>query len=120
MGVKLSARQQAQLAWLQGLTTRFQRIQATIELMANQSADEVAVRGLGRNLNEIKAGASQLSLPTLANTAGLMSTMAQRGGGQQMKIRGLRELFASLKINYDAALKTASAEERGVAEEPEA
>ncbi len=47
----------------------------------------------------------------LAETAGLMSTMARRGGGQQMKIRGLRELFGSLKINYDAAVKAASVAE---------
>ena len=75
MGVKLSARQQAQLAWLQGLMGRLNKIQSTIEQMANGQADEVTVRSLGRNLNEIKAGASQLSMPTLANTAGLMGTM---------------------------------------------
>ena len=119
MGVKLSARQQAQLAWLQGLMGRLNKIQSTIEQMANGQADEVTVRSLGRNLNEIKAGASQLSMPTLANTAGLMGTMAQRGGGAQMKIRGLRELYASLKINYDAALKSATTEERAVEEAAE-
>lgn len=110
MGVKLNARQQAQLAYLQGLTPKFQKIHSTIELMANMQADETVVRAFGRTLDEIKAGAGQMSLNGLAETAGLMSTMARRGGGHQMKIRGLRELFGSLKLNYDAAVKAASTE----------
>jgi hypothetical protein len=117
MGVKLNARQQAQLAYLQGLTPKFQKIHSTIELMANMQADETVVRSFGRTLDEIKSGAGQMSLNGLAETAGLMSTMARRGGGQQMKIRGLRELFGSLKINYDAAIKAASAEGGASAEE---
>src|SRR5262245_46285489 len=48
MGVKLNARQQAQLAYLQGLTPKFQKIHSTIELMANMQADESVVRGFGR------------------------------------------------------------------------
>jgi hypothetical protein len=79
--------------------------------MANMQADESVVRSFGRTLDEIKSGAGQMSLNGLAETAGLMSTMARRGGGHQMKIRGLRELFGSLKINYDAAVKAASAAE---------
>jgi hypothetical protein len=113
MGVKLNARQQAQLAYLQGLTPKFQKIHSTIELMANMQADESVVRSFGRTLDEIKSGAGQMSLNGLAETAGLMSTMARRGGGQQMKIRGLRELFGSLKINYDAAVKAAGSAEAG-------
>ena len=76
MGVKLNARQQAQLAYLQGLTPKFQKIHSTIELMANMQADESVVRSFGRTLDEIKSGAGQMSLNGLAETAGLMSTMA--------------------------------------------
>jgi hypothetical protein len=42
--------------------------------------------------------------------------MSRRGGGLPMKVRGLRELLGSLRINFDAALKTASTPEAGVAE----
>jgi hypothetical protein len=48
-----------------------------------------------------------------------MSTMVRRGGGLQMKVRGLRELLGSLKINYEAALRSATTPEDKPAE-PEA
>lgn len=111
MAVKLTSRQQAQLAYLQTLPPKFQRIYSVIEEMAGLRADEAVVRGLCRLLDEIKGNASALSLTGMADTAGLMSTMARRGGGLQMKVRGLRELQGSLKINYEAALRSATTPE---------
>jgi hypothetical protein len=40
-----------------------------------------------------------------------MATMTRRGGGLQMKVRGLRELLGSLKINYEAAMRSATTPE---------
>jgi hypothetical protein len=40
-----------------------------------------------------------------------MGTMARRGGGLQMKVRGLRELLGSLKTNYEGALRQATTPE---------
>ena len=111
MAVKLSSRQQAQLAYLQGLPPKFQRIHAVVEEMATLRADDVVVRGLARLLDEIKGNASSLSLTGLADTAGLMATMTRRGGGLQMKVQGLRELLGSLKINYEAAMRSATTPE---------
>jgi len=111
MTVKLSSRQQAQLAFLQTLPPKFQRMHAVIEEMSTLRADETVVRGFTRQLDELKAGAAALSLTGLADTAGLMGTMARRGGGLQMKVRGLRELLGSLKINYEAALRSATTPE---------
>jgi hypothetical protein len=111
MAVKLSSRQQAQLAYLQTLPPKFGRIHAVIEEMASLRADEAVVRGFCRLLDEIKGNAAALSLTGLADTTGLMSTMARRGGGLQMKVRGLRELQGSLKINYEAAIRSASTPE---------
>ena len=108
MSQKLSARQQAQLAYLQSLPPRFSRIKHTVELMASLKADEAAVRGLGRQLDEIRANAQALSMGGLAETCGLMSTISRRGGGLQMKVRGLRELMGSLQVNYEGALRAAS------------
>jgi hypothetical protein len=111
MAVKLSSRQQAQLAYLETLPRKFQRMHAVIEEMTALRADEAVVRGFCRLLDEVKGNAAALSLTGLADTAGLMSTMARRGGGLQMKVRGLRELQGSLKINYEAAIRAASTPE---------
>jgi hypothetical protein len=113
MAVKLSSRQLAQLAYLESLPPRFGRIHAVIEEMAGLRADDVVVRGLARLLDRIKGEAGALSLTGLADTAGLMSTMARRGGGLQIRVRGLRELLGSLKINYEAAMRAATTPESG-------
>jgi len=111
MAVKLTSRQQAQLAYLQTLPPKFQRIHSIVEEMAGLRADESVVRGLARLLDEIKGNASALSLTGLADTAGIMATMTRRGGGLQMKVRGLRELLGSLKINYEGAMRSATTPE---------
>ncbi|HWB40397.1 MAG TPA: hypothetical protein VG500_04010 [Gemmatimonadales bacterium] len=111
MALKLSSRQQAQLAYLQSLPPKFQRIHAVVEEMSALRADESVVRGLARLLDEIKGNASALSMTGLAETAGIMATMTRRGGGLQMKVRGLRELTGSLKINYEAAMRSATTPE---------
>ena len=111
MAVKLSSRQQAQLAYLQTLPPKFQRIFSVIEQMSALQADDVTVRGLARLLDDIKGNAGALSLGGLAETAGIMGTMARRGGGLQVRVRGLRELLSSLKINYEAALRQATTPE---------
>ena len=118
MALKLSARQQAQLAYLQSLPPRFSRIKHTVELMASLKADEAMVRGLGRQLDEIRANCQALSLGGLAETCGLMSTISRRGGGLQMKVRGLRELMVSMQVNYDGALRAASTPEAAGNGEP--
>jgi hypothetical protein len=108
---KLSSRQQAQLAYLQLLPPKFARIHNVIEQMAGPKVDEAITRGLGRLLDEIKGNATSLSLSGLANTAGIMGTMLRRGGGIQLRVRGLRDLLTSLKSNYDAALRAATTPE---------
>jgi hypothetical protein len=113
MALKLSSRQLAQLAFLQTLPRKLARIHSVIEEMAGLRADDVVVRGLARLLDQIKADAGALSLGGLSDTAGIMSTMTRRGGGLQMKVRGLREMLASLKINYEAAMRAASTPEPG-------
>lgn len=79
--------------------------------MGAEQADEAVVRGLARLLDEIKGKAAALSLGGIADTAGLMGTMTRRGGGMQMKVRGLRELFGSLKLNYEGAMRSATTPE---------
>ena len=111
MALKLTSRQQAQLGYLQTMPPKFQRIHSVIEQMTELRADEAVVRGLSRLLDEIKGNASALSLTGIAETTGIMGTMTRRGGGLQMKVRGLRELLGSLKINYEAAMRSATTPE---------
>ena len=108
MPPKLTSRQQAQLAFLEQLPPKFQRMHNVIEQMSTLRVDESILRGFGRLLDEIKGNASALSLTVLAETAGIMGTMLRRGGGLQFRVRGLRELLGSLKSNYDAALREAT------------
>jgi len=111
MGARLSSKQLSQLAFLETLPPKFQRIHTVIEEMGTLRADDTRVRGFCRMLDEIKANAAHLSIGGLGDTAGLMVTLARRGGGLQMKVRGLRELLASLKTNYEAALRQATTPE---------
>jgi hypothetical protein len=120
MAQKLSSRQLAQVEFLQALPPKFQRIHAVVEEMSALRADDVVVRGLIRLLDELKHKAGALSLTNLADTAGLMATMARRGGGLQMKVRGLRELLGSLKINYEGAMRAATTPEAEDGDEPDA
>jgi hypothetical protein len=106
MAQKLSSRQQAQLDYLHTLPPRLGHIHAVIEEMAGLRADDAVVRGLARRLDEIKAEANGLGLSGLAETAGIMSTMTRRGAGLRIKVRALRELLGSLKINYEAAMRS--------------
>jgi hypothetical protein len=117
MALKLSPRQLSQLAFLELLPPKFQRVQSVIEQMNDTRLDETAVRGMIRVLDEMKAGASQQSLHGLADALGGTASMARRGGGLQVKIRGLRDLMVSVRANYDMAVKKASIPEAEVEDE---
>jgi hypothetical protein len=103
--LNLSGAQQAQLLFLNSLPPKFERIHRLVEEIANLQGGETTVKTLCRSL------ASMLLLNPLADTFGMMSMIARRGGGLQMKVRALREGQASLKTNFDGALKAASTPE---------
>ncbi len=113
---KLSPRQQAQLAILEPLGRRFEHLHRMIEEMANLRADENLQRKLVRNLDEMKAQTTGIGLTGLSETLGMMAMLARRSGGLQMRVRGLREGLASLKINYDGAMRTANTPDGAAAE----
>jgi hypothetical protein len=118
MAPKLSSRQQAQLAYLQLLPQKLQRIYSVVEQLAAPRVDEALMRGLGRLLDDIKGNAASLSMAGLAETAGRMGMLVRSGGAMPLKVRGLRELQGSLKINYDKALRSATTPEVLGEEEP--
>jgi hypothetical protein len=99
------------LAYLELLPKKFQRIYSVVEQMALPRVDETLARGLGRLLDDIKGNAASLSMSGLSDTAGRMGMLVRGGGGMPQKVRGLREMQGSLKINYDAALRSATTPE---------
>lgn len=118
MAVKLSSRQNAQIAYLETLPNKISRLHSFIEQLGAPKVDESVVRQLTRTLEEIKLGCQGLGLTNLAETSGLMVTAARRGGSMALKQRGLREQFASLKTNFDQALKAASLPEAAAPDAP--
>ena len=108
MADKLSARQQSQMALLRTLPPRFEQMHRLIEEIAGLRADDSVSRRLCRLLDATKSAADGVGLNAMAETMGVMSTMARRGGGMQMKIQGLRDGLRSLKINFEGALREAT------------
>lgn len=117
--VNLSGAQQAQLLYLRTLPPKFERIHRLVEEIANLHGGESTAKTLCRMLDELRNGASTFALGPLADTFGMMSMVARRGAGLQMKVRALREGLASLKINYEGSVRTASTPEGGTADETE-
>jgi hypothetical protein len=113
---KLTSRQQAQMAVLEPMGRRFEQLNRMIEEMANLRADETLQRKLVRNLDEMKSQASGIGLTALAETLGMMAMLARRSSGLQMRVRGLREGLASLKINYEGAIRAATTPDRDAPE----
>jgi hypothetical protein len=108
MLLKLSNKQQSQLAFLSLCPPKFQRFYSLIEQLNAPKVDESLVRGLARQCEEMKAGATQLGLGGFGDSASNMASIARRGGGQQVKVRALRDALGALKMNYEGALKKAS------------
>ena len=109
--LNLSGSQQAQLLFLNTLPPKFERIHRLVEEIANLQGGETTVKTLCRILDELRNQANTLTLNSLGDVCGMMSMVARRGGGLQMKVRALREGQASLKINFDGALRAASTPE---------
>jgi hypothetical protein len=108
MATKLTSKQQSHLAWLEALPPKLSRLDKAVELLASHQADEVTLRTTLRLLGELKSQGSTLGIPALAENFGYMETMLRRGGGHQMRVRGLRELLVGVKTNYQGVLKAAS------------
>lgn len=116
---KLTPRQKAQLAVLETLPPKFQQMHRLVEEIAGMRVDESVIRRLTRLLDESKAATNTVGLTALTENMGVMGMLARRTGGHQMKVRGLREGLASLKINFEGALRSASIAEREVPDGPE-
>jgi hypothetical protein len=117
IGKKLSARQLATLAVLETFPPRFDQIHRRIEEISSLRADEALQRQLARMLDEMKVAAASVGEGGVADTLGTMAMLARRTGGLQTRVRGLREGFVSLKINFEGAFRAANTPESAVNEE---
>ncbi|MES2125085.1 MAG: hypothetical protein V4503_10410 [Gemmatimonadota bacterium] len=117
MAPKLTARQQAQLQWLENVPPRLEKATRIIEMMSTRHADDTQIRSLRRQLDEMKAQAAGLGLGAMADGFGYMGMLLRRTGGHEVKVRGLRELLAGVKVNFEGAFRAASTPEAGPEED---
>ncbi len=108
---KLTSRQQVQLHWLEAVPPRLDRAARIIEMMSTHHADDTQLRSLRRQLDEMKAQAAGLGLGALADGFGYMGMLLRRTGGHEVKVRGLRELLAGVRVNFEGAFRAASTPE---------
>jgi len=79
--------------------------------MSTHHADDTQLRSLRRQLDEMKAQAAGLGLGALADGFGYMGMLLRRTGGHEVKVRGLRELLAGVRVNFEGAFRAASTPE---------
>ena len=81
------------------------------ELDSNRAARSQLIDNLcgsiARDLTHLRQRALTANIGTIADVAGSLAVMAARGGGLNMKIRGLTEGVNNLLIQLDHALKRA-------------
>jgi chemotaxis protein histidine kinase CheA len=100
-----SAQQQAQAQFLTAALPKVKRVDALVEQLAASPGDDHIGRQMIRQLDSLKAGASQLKLTRLADVAGQMAMVARRGGGAQVRLRGLRDLLGALHQSLDLEMR---------------
>jgi hypothetical protein len=85
------------------------------ELGANRAAPTIVLaricEAISRDMSKMRQRSLTSNIGTIADVAGALAVMASRGGGLNMKLRGLEDGVNSLKLQLDHALKMASTPE---------
>ncbi len=109
---QLTAEQVRRIAEIQ----EFQRTVAIVkhlvaELEANRAGQTRTIQQLSdriaKETQQLRQRALTANIGTIGDVAGTMSVMAARGGGMNMKIRGLTDGVNNLGMQLDTALKHA-------------
>ena len=113
---KLTVDQLRRIAEIEDYVKVVERVKHLVaELESNRAAQPRVIQGicetLARELSQMRQRAITSNIGTIADVAGAMSVMAGRGGGINMKIRGLTEGVNSLVMQLDQARKIASTPE---------
>jgi len=122
MAQKMTAEQARRIEELQEVQRTMDHVKKLVtELDSSRAARSQIIDNLcgaiARELSQLRQRALTANIGTLADVAGAMSVMASRGGGINMKIRGLSDGVNSINLQLDLALKHAIAESR---EQPQA
>ena len=109
---KLTAEQAARVDLIQGFLKTVDHVDRLVtELDSNRAAKSKLIDSLcesiARQLSQMRQRVLTAGVGTVADVAGAMSVMAGRGGGINMKIRGLKDGVNSLRLQLDQALKHA-------------
>lgn len=118
---KLTGEQAARIDQIQGFLKTVDHVAKLVaELDSNRAAKSKIIENicesLARELSQLRQRALTANVGTMADVAGTMSVMAGRGGGINMKIRGLADGVNSLRLQLDQAMKQAMTPEK---KEPE-
>jgi len=121
MAQKLTPEQAARIEQIGGFLKTLDHVDKLVaELESNRAAKskilENICESLARELSQLRQRALTANVGTIADVAGAMSVMAGRGGGINMKIRGLADGVNSLRLQLDHAMKQAMTLEK---KEPE-
>ncbi len=105
-GVKLSAKNQETVEYLEKVGTECDHFAALVEQFASAktNADQFSSQ-LARELQQLRQKAMIQNLGFVADTAGQLSVAAGRGGSPVMKSRMLRDGIASLKALVERTIK---------------
>jgi hypothetical protein len=112
MAHKITAEQAARIEQIEGFLKSVDHVARLVaELDANRAAKSKTLENLcesiARELSQMRQRALTANVGTIGDVAGTMSVMAGRGGGINMKIRGLNDGVNSLRLQLDQALKQA-------------
>jgi hypothetical protein len=112
MAQKITADQAARIEQIQGFVKSVDHVARLVaELDSNRAAKSKTLENISesiaRELSHLRQRALTANVGTIADVAGAMSVMAGRGGGINMKIRGLGDGVNSLRLQLDQALKQA-------------
>lgn len=116
MAEKLTADQYRRIAEIEGYLKVVEHLKHLVaELESNRAGTARVIQNIcesiARELSQMRQRALTANIGTIADVAGAMSVMASRGGGINLKVRGLSEGVTSLTMQLDQALKAASTPE---------
>jgi hypothetical protein len=105
-GLKLSAKAQEELEFLESLVTECSHLLALTETYAGGkgASQDQAFQTITRTLSQIRQKAMIKNLGPIADAAGMLGVAAQRGSVVQ-RARTLREGLASYKVNCERTMK---------------
>ena len=109
---KLTAEQVRRIEEIQELQRTVDVVKHLVaELDANRAAQTRTIQQLcdriAKETQQLRQRTLTANIGTVGDVAGAMSVMAGRGGGMNMKIRGLTDGVNSLRMQLDTALKQA-------------